>query len=154
MYFRSRVGRATPFSPEPSRRDSRFAVRGRPSLLSLPRTPPLPSPPPVDSVLLPFREPRCNNGCPLIIGRPRHFKEIPRAHHGPPFRSRSLKSPSPPAPPRVPRSLSSCRERASRESPGNKNNQRGGRCRWKISFESYEGAHRENTGNSRRSLAR
>lgn len=33
------------------------------------------------------RESRCNNGCPLIIGRPRHFKEIPRAHHETQFRS-------------------------------------------------------------------
>lgn len=39
------------------------------------------------SFYLRSRESRCNNGCPLIIGRPRHFKEIPRAHHETQFRS-------------------------------------------------------------------
>lgn len=79
MYFRGGVGQTffSPFSPRVSFRRLPPSLR-RFSFLSR-------------SSLIPFspstREPRCNNGCPLIIGRPRHFKKIPRAHHGIPFRS-------------------------------------------------------------------
>lgn len=69
MYFRGGVGR-TFFL-----RESRFAVHHQFSFLSR-----------SSFSLIPFspstRKPRCNNGCPLIIGRPRHFKKILRAHHG------------------------------------------------------------------------
>lgn len=87
-------------------------------------------------LLPPPGEPRCNNGCPLIIGRPRHFKKIPRAHHGIPFRS--LLKISLPLP--LPSFLTLSRLlflRGVRDA-GNKNNQRGDRCSWKISFVSRE----------------
>lgn len=80
MYFRGGVGPPGPFflrSPRVSFRRlppslHRFSFLSRSSLIPFsPST----------------RKPRCNNGCPLIIGRPRHFKKIPRAHHGIPFRS-------------------------------------------------------------------
>lgn len=83
MYFRGRVGR-TFFSVL---RESRFTVCGHLSpsdslfsFLSRARAS-------FTSFSLFVRELRCNNGCPLIIGRPRHFKEKPRAHHETAFRS-------------------------------------------------------------------
>lgn len=94
----------------------------------------------------------CNNGCPLIIERPRHFKEIPgEPITGTPFRSllkiSSLLLPS--CPSHLPSSSGarvdarSPRSQARRRERGNdKNNERRDRASWKIGFVSRDGTYR------------
>lgn len=95
----------------------------------------------------------CNNGCPLIIERPRHFKEIPESP-SPGLRFvRSLKflpffsfltrvifhrsSSGPRVDARSPRSQARRREQGN-----DKNNERRDRASWKIGFVSREGTYR------------
>lgn len=87
-------------------------------------------------------EARCNNGCPLIIERPRHFKEIPgEPITGTPFRSllkiSSLLPPFLPESSNAPfRGCPSVQEEGGRVE--NKNNERRDRASWKIGFASRD----------------